>query len=108
MKDKLIELLEDHTSYDLRELRIVTYGDEAKRDRRLFKDGLVIEYQEHHGGGEGGGEEHWIVLKVTNGEEVTYWEVPGWYASHDGAYVEVENMFQVKPVEVVVNQWEAV
>lgn len=61
---------------------------------------------ETYGGGEGDGEEHWIVFTVNKGEEiVSYWKVPGWYQSYHGGELEWGNIFEVEPVEVTVTQY---
>ena len=64
---------------------------------------------ERHGGGEGDGEEHWLVYKLENATQAyqeTYWKVPGWYQSYHGAELEWSNTFQVKAVEKVITVWD--
>jgi hypothetical protein len=69
--------------------------------------GHTFVQKERHGGHEGSGEEHWIVFSVNKcDEEFTYWYVPGYYYSHDGSYLQWEDMYQVKPAQVQVTQWE--
>lgn len=67
----------------------------------------TIENHVVYGGGEGDGEEHYIILKVTkNGESPLYFKVPGYYASYDGGHLDFEYTTEVKPVEKPVIFWE--
>lgn len=77
----------------------------------VFNANFTFELETIHGGGEGDGEEHWLVFSVTDvrdGISKTYWEVPGWYQSYDGGHLEWENVHQVEPVQVLVTQYKAV
>lgn len=55
-------------------------------------------------GGEGKGEEYWIIFKV--GEET--FKVDGYYSSWDGVNWDDSEVYKVKPVEVTVIQYEKV
>lgn len=55
-------------------------------------------------GGEGQGEDYWVVVKVSKGEDVSYWKFDGWYASYDGGYL--ENVWKVEPREKLVTVYE--
>lgn len=104
LKNKLIELTnegEDNTE-ELREY--LKYG--GKKTQNV--DDLEFEHIERHGGCEGGGDEHWVVFSVIDGEKKTFWEVPGWYASHNGAHLNWDELYQVIPKEKTVTVWEAV
>lgn len=76
-------------------------------ERQSFSFGdWTIENHIRYGGGEGDGEEHYIILKVTkNGENPLYFKVPGYYASYDGAHLDFEYTTEVKPVEKPVIFW---
>ena len=82
----------------------IQYIDKKKP---LIQDGLTI-YCAEQFGGEGEGEEYWCVMSVTDkaGEE-TFWKVPGWYASHHGSELEIENIFEVVLKEKVIKVWGA-
>ena len=88
---KLAEIKKNEGAYGLAELKNWT-------DESGFK--ITTEYVE--GGYEGSGEDHFVVLKVEKDQETTYWKTPGYYYSHDGRYLEVENTHQVEPYERMV------
>lgn len=92
MRDKLIEALEN--TDDLGYLKNKKVGD------------FILSTEKVHGGCEGSGEEHWIVLKVEHDGKTSFWEIPGWYQSYEGAELEIENIFEVVQKEVVVTVWE--
>ena len=98
MKDKLIEALRDwaseNGSSELCYLKNEKMGD------------FIISTEKVHGGGEGDGEKHWIVLKVEDGERVSFWKIPGWYQSYSGAELEIGNIFEVFAKEISVTVWE--
>jgi hypothetical protein len=66
---------------------------------------LVVE--KVYGGGEGDGEEHWAILRLTDpfGEE-SFWKIPGYYQSYDGGNLEVDDIFRVTPHKVEVTQYK--
>jgi hypothetical protein len=67
-----------------------------------------VTLKERFGGYEGLGEEHYLVYEVSqNGALHSYWKVPGWYQSYNGAETEWENIHQVKPVEKMIIVWDA-
>jgi hypothetical protein len=70
----------------------------------VHKD-VKLEVAEQHGG-EGEGDEYWVVMKATVGEEVSFWKVPGWYASYHGAELEYDQTFEVEEVDKVIKVWE--
>lgn len=55
-------------------------------------------------GGEGKGEEYWIIFKV--GDEL--FKVDGYYSSWDGVSWENSEVYKVKPVEVIVIEYQKV
>lgn len=74
-----------------------------------FGDGWSIKCQYKHGGGEGDGSEHYIVLSVTrNDANQTFWLVPGYYQSYNGAELELESIHQVEPYEKTVTDYRAI
>lgn len=52
-------------------------------------------------GGEGDGDQYWVVVKVGD----RYIMKPGYYASHDGGYLDGD-AYEVTPVEKVVTVYE--
>lgn len=68
----------------------------------------TVEIAEVVGGSEGGGEEHWIVIKVTDESGgIRYFKRDGWYASYDGGYLDGPTT-EVKPVERPKIYWEPI
>jgi hypothetical protein len=103
-KEQLIELLRDHGT------ETVADTPWRKEEEGGFDhEGYKVRHVLRHGGHEGAGEEHFVVFSVedSNGNK-EYWEIPGWYQSHYGSELEVDGLFQVKPVEVTVVQYHPV
>lgn len=99
-KETLVELLNDSDSHD-----IITRG--YGKTKSLVLEGYTVSHVERHGGREGAGEEHWVVFSVEKDGAKEHWEIPGWYQSHNGAELEIGNMFQVAPEEITVIRWKA-
>ena len=97
----------------LKDLHTVTDGESESRYSEntplQVGSGWSVTLVECKGGGEGDGEEHWLVYKLENAAQAyseTYWKVPGWYQSYHGAELEWNNTFQVKAVEKVITVWD--
>lgn len=76
----------------------------------LPREGIVVEglglvTLESQYGGEGMGDEYYIVLRVTEGDTVRFFRKNGWHASHDGSYLD-GSLDEVKPVDRVVTFYE--
>jgi hypothetical protein len=56
-------------------------------------------------GGEGQGDQYWMVVSVSDGETTRYFRKDGWYASYDGGYLDGDT-YEVKPVERLVKFYE--
>jgi hypothetical protein len=56
-------------------------------------------------GGEGQGEDYWGIFSLEKDGVETYWMLSGWYASFNGAEVELDSLEEVKPKEVTVRKW---
>lgn len=54
-------------------------------------------------GGEGGGEEYWMVLEVEFSDVIKTFELSGYYASYDGGYY--NEIKEVKPMDKVITVW---
>lgn len=61
---------------------------------------LVEEY-----GGEGQGEEYWVVFSLTEGNLNRYFRKPGWYQSYDGGELDGD-LTEVNPVAKVITVWQ--
>jgi len=66
-------------------------------------NGWLLENVENYGG-EGQGDDYWVVVKASKDDQVSYWKFYGWYASHQGG--ELESVVEVKPVEKLVTVWK--
>jgi len=74
-----------------------------------FGDGWKIEHHYRHGGGEGDGSEHYVVLKVTQNDiNDTFWMVPGYYESYNGSELELDCIHQVEPYEKTVTDYRKI
>lgn len=63
---------------------------------------VELEHVHTEGGGEGDGEEYWVVIKarlLKNPNEETLWKIPGFYQSYAGGELDIYDTYQVKPVE---------
>ena len=73
-----------------------------------FED-WTVETEADFGGGEGSGSERYLVFKFTkNGEDPTYWYVPGYYESYNGSEFEFGDMYQCEPYEKMVTDYRAI
>lgn len=74
-----------------------------------FGDGWRLEVEYVHGGGEGDGSEHYAILKVTkDNQNPTYYMVPGYYESYNGGELEIDCLYQVRPFQKMVTDYEKV
>lgn len=81
--------------------------EENAGDYNPFKiEGITFSLRERHGGGEGQGEEHWVVFSADLDGRTTYWQVPGYYMSYDGATLHWDQAFEVRPAEKKITVWE--
>ena len=65
----------------------------------IFEDQLV-KYVDSFGG-EGQGDEYWVVFSVGQGDTKRLFNTPGWYASYEGSELQVDDIFEVVAKEVV-------
>lgn len=68
-------------------------------------DGYTFTHVGQHGG-EGEGDEYWVVFRVTKDGTERYFKWSGWYASYDGGHL--EDIFEVAPKEVTITIYEKV
>jgi hypothetical protein len=67
-------------------------------------DGFTAKVEAQYGG-EGEGNQYWVVISVSDGLTTRYFRRDGWYASYDGGYLDTDT-FEVKPAEKVVTVYE--
>lgn len=56
-------------------------------------------------GGEGEGDQYWMVISVSDGETTRYFRRDGWYASYDGGYLDGDT-YEVSPREKTITVYE--
>jgi hypothetical protein len=109
-KESLIKLKEMVYNEELTVLKDGSKYPEFEHDEESYVEigNWKVILKERFGGYEGSGEEFYLVYEVSqNGEIHSYWKVPGWYQSYNGAESEWENIHQVKPVEKMIIVWDA-
>lgn len=107
--DKAIEILvrdslgEDYypeidTGLDWQEFMDTSYSGEF--------EGLTAKVEAEYGG-EGCGEQYWMVVSLSDGKTIRYFRKDGYYASYDGGTLDGE-VYEVKPVtrEVIFYETE--
>lgn len=71
----------------------------------LVIDGAVVKTVDSYGG-EGQGDDFWVVVSVSKEGEVTrYVKNVGWYASYDGGYFDSTKGTEVFPFKKVSTSW---
>lgn len=74
-----------------------------------FGDGWVIKCFYKHGGGEGDGSDHYVVLSVTQNDiNETFWLIPGYYESYNGRELELDDIHQVEPYERTITDFRRI
>lgn len=56
-------------------------------------------------GGEGQGDDYWVVFSLTQGDVTRHFKKPGWYQSYAGGELDGDLM-DVTPVQKVITVWE--
>ena len=80
-------------------------------DKSVVVPGVGLLQLEHSFGGEGQGDQYYIVLSLTmeaglqDDGFVRYFRKDGWYASHDGAYLD-GSFYEVTPQQKTITVWE--
>jgi hypothetical protein len=77
------------------------YGEDVPCDvAGLGRLNLIESY-----GGEGKGDEYWVVFSLSEGDVTRYFRKDGWYQSYSGGELDGE-LTEVTPVPKVVTVWE--
>lgn len=73
----------------------------------LVIDGALVKAVDYYGG-EGQGDEFWVVVSVSKeGEATRYVKNDGWYASYDGGHFDSTKGREVFPFKKVSTSWSA-
>lgn len=88
--------LDNCSSYDIEDMNAEQFGN------------FTISCEDCHGGCEGAGEEHFLVIKVTDNVDTQYFLIPGFYQSYDGRSIEVGNLYEVEPYEKTERDWRQI
>ncbi len=83
-----------------------SYGE--YKDGVKFPNGWLGKNVHCEGGGEGDGEEYWIVFSLTKDNVIKYFRVDGWYQSYNGGELEWSNMFEAKPVQKTYTDYDKI
>ncbi len=76
------------------------------RDECSFEvNGITIKPIYSHGGGEGDGEERWIVFSTEKDAITQFWRVDGFYASHYGSEFDKDTVYETEQQEQVIKVW---
>lgn len=114
MKEKLVEFIKNYfTEKEWHTFYLELFeGFIYKSDRvyeTLLDNNYVVKIVDHHGG-EGKGEDYWSVFSVTHFDEVYYFKIDGWYASHCGSEISggSYDFYEVKKIPVQTYEWRTV
>jgi hypothetical protein len=78
--------------------------DEPGLESELSEKGYFFKNVEQFGG-EGKGDQYWVVFSVTHNDEVSYFKINGWYASYDGVTIDEWDFFEAVKVPVQTHKW---
>lgn len=95
------ELLDENRDYEFGDVYWEEIWSSEFIDLEDFRVRRVDSY-----GGEGQGDDYWMVLEVEFSDVIKTFELSGYYASYDGGYY--EDIKEVKPVDKVVTVWVSV
>ena len=104
--------------YDMHDYSYVNWRKEQESDNATGLTIIQEEYSfsveghlfkwEEQFGGEGQGDNYWIVFSVEKEGIQKFYKIPGWYSSNYGSELEVSSTYEVKAVEKTVTVWEEV
>lgn len=82
----------------------VAWSELKGENAKYTVDGLTAQEVDSYGG-EGDGDQYWMVISISDGLTTRYFRKDGWYASHDGGYLDGET-YEVTPKEKKVVVYE--
>lgn len=92
--------VEEMTNFDTDRIWQNLHGEGNKGTRDGWTGEVVKSF-----GGEGEGDQYWMVISISDGETTRYFRKDGWYASYDGGYLDGET-YEVTPQERLVTFYE--
>lgn len=107
---ELVQLIRESEFSDLWDETFEELSDNPEWQSDLQKDlalnGVTLANVDSYGG-EGKGEEYWVVFSATRGDEVTHFKLDGWYASYDGrSFDDTYGFYEVEQIPVQVMKWK--
>lgn len=99
-KDQYVPATRENVKLDDERIWQGLHGEGSKGEREGWTGELVKSH-----GGEGQGDQYWMVISVSDGKTTRHFRKDGWYASYDGGYLDGET-YEVKPVERLVTYYE--
>lgn len=103
------ELMEKHFAYARVNWRNDVDGIESwyelKSGASAVVEGLgkVVKVDDY--GGEGQGDEYWVVFSVTKGDVTRHFRMDGWYQSYNGGEFDGD-LKEVRPKQKTITVWE--
>jgi len=114
MKEKLVEFIKNYfTEEEWHNFYSELFDGYIYKSGRVYEtlldNNYVIEIVDHHGG-EGQGDDYWSVFSVAHFDEICYFKIDGWYASHHGSSISsgYYDFYEVKKVPVQTYEWRTV
>lgn len=80
---------------------------ESGKGRLETFNGILFTYLEGYGG-EGKGEDWWVVFSVEKDMQQEFFKFSAYYSSYDGVNMSYGNFYKVKPVQKVITVWESI
>lgn len=112
MKEILVKFIKNYfTKRDWNRFYKEIFHDDLDEESYVYKtlldNNYVIEVVDHYGGA-GQGESYWSVFSVTHFDDVCYFKIDGWYASHYGSEISGSSydFYEVKKVPVQTYEWK--
>jgi hypothetical protein len=81
-----------------------TWGEIKYEGKSGTRDGFTAKLEAEHGG-EGQGDQYWVVISLSDGTSTRYFRRDGWYASYSGGSLDGDTT-EVRPAEKVVVVYE--
>ena len=75
-----------------------------REDLSFVFEGYTFTLVEQHGG-EGSGDDYWMVFSVSKDDEKSYFKIPGYYSSDCGCILCWRKTVEVKPIQKTITVW---